>query len=82
MKTDYNLSRISFRLNQTEQGWLKSMLESQSSTNQTDSPTEFFRLLLAREWHRRYRKGKVKPEEWQSEWRMGGLNKRAGGVSV
>ena len=82
MKTDYNLSRISFRLNKEEQGWLKSMLESQSSTNQTDSPTEFFRLLLAREWFRRHRKGKVKPKVWQSAWRAGRPIKRAGGVSV
>lgn len=82
MKQNYNLSRINFRLNQDEQAWLKSMLESESATNQTDSPTEFFRLLLAREWFRRHRMGKPPSKVWQSDWRVGSQNKRAGGVSV
>jgi hypothetical protein len=71
MKRDYDLSRISFRLNQEEQRQLKSMLESESATNELDSPTEFFRILLAREYYRRHRKGKPPAQAWQSAFRIG-----------
>lgn len=63
------MKTICVRFSGSEVSMLRELTEQTGKMTVTAS--EFFRLLLHREWNRRRGLGKVKPASWQGEHRIG-----------
>lgn len=61
---------VTIRLKSAEVGMMEELTRHFGKTEDV-SATEFFRLLLYREWNRRKGLGKVKPSSWQADFRKG-----------
>ncbi len=61
--------RITLRLNEEEAAQLVAMTTSENAS--AENKSEFFRMLLAREWNRRKGIGKPKAEQFQTAFGVG-----------
>lgn len=62
---------LHLRLNGMELEMLDKMIESNDTVG-FESRSDFFRLLLWREWNRRKQLGPPRPEQYQGKWRVKG----------